>query len=84
MANRQGYVRRSRLVLAQELGRPLTPEEICHHINRDPKDDRPGNLKLFRNHSAHTKHHRSMHFIERERHRLVLDLLERIHLEDRN
>lgn len=56
MANRQGYVRRSRLVLAQKLGRPLSPEEICHHINSDPRDDRPCNLRLFGNHSEHTRH----------------------------
>ena len=59
MSDSRGYCLRSRLVLAEKLGRNLEPEEICHHINFDKKDDRPGNLRQFRDHSAHTKYHKT-------------------------
>lgn len=56
-ADRNKYVKRSRLVLEQHLGRYLKPEEIPHHINRIKDDDRIENLMLFSNHSEHMKFH---------------------------
>lgn len=33
-------------VMAAEVGRLLEPDELVHHLNEDPSDDRPENLEL--------------------------------------
>ena len=48
---------RYRYVAMKCLGRELTKEEIVHHINEDPSDDRPENLYLFPNQGDHMKQH---------------------------
>ena|SRR3990167_2667542 len=37
---------RYRIVAAETIGRPLRKDEIVHHINGDPTDDRPENLEV--------------------------------------
>ena len=68
-ATKQGYVRRSRLVMEKKLGRYLTPKEIVHHRGtkypidsiENKSDDRIKNLKLFENKSKHTSFHITLH-----------------------
>lgn len=53
----RGYVFEHRLVVEQQIGRYLSPEEQCHHINEIRDDNRPENLMAFVNASAHTRFH---------------------------
>lgn len=57
MANSQGRVRLSRLMMAEFLNRPLTKEEVTHHINGNITDNRIENLKLFKNNGKHIAYH---------------------------
>lgn len=49
---------KARYVAEQCLQRKLTKEEIVHHINEDPSDDRPENLYVFATKSQHTRQHK--------------------------
>ena len=49
--------KRARLVMEQKLGRPLKVLEVVHHINGIKSDDRPENLQLFVDQSAHMEYH---------------------------
>lgn len=50
------YALRYRLVARKKLGRPLAENEVVHHINGDPTDDRPENLEVTTP-SAHMRFH---------------------------
>lgn len=43
----KGGFRVARLVMGQMLGRILRSDEVVHHVNGDPGDDRPENLQLM-------------------------------------
>jgi len=50
------YKARARIVVEKGIGRSLLSNEIVHHINGDPSDDRIENLTVT-NHSAHVISH---------------------------
>jgi len=52
-ARANGYLLEHRYIMSHLLGRPLQDDEVVHHINGDPKDNRIGNLRLMR-HGQHS------------------------------
>lgn len=54
--NCHGYVREHRLVMEAMIGRRLSRQEVVHHKNKKPADNRPENLQLFSENAEHLKH----------------------------
>jgi len=52
------YILEHRYVMEQHLGRYLRPEEVVHHIDRNPRNNDIGNLQLF---SSQAEHIRTAH-----------------------
>ncbi len=59
MANHEGYVREHRLVMAEALGRLLTPEELVHHIDLSKTNNQIENLVVV-SRSEHMQIHRAI------------------------
>ena len=67
-ANSSGYVLRYRFLMEQEIGRLLTSEEIVHHVNGNPMDDRLENLAVITRGGHSSIHrHRKLDYDEVER-----------------
>jgi len=58
MADSLGYVKRSRLVMAQYLNRLLTSNEEVHHKDGNRNNDDISNMILFPSRSEHQRYHR--------------------------
>jgi len=56
--NSIGYVKEHRLVIEKYIGRYLRKDELIHHINLNPQDNRIENLQII-THSEHMKIHNS-------------------------
>jgi hypothetical protein len=52
-ANINGYVLEHRLVMEQVLGRYLEPQEVVHHIDNNPSNNAPENLRLYSSQAEH-------------------------------
>lgn len=52
-ANSSGYVRLHRLVMEENLGRPLTEAEVVHYVDEDPSNNAPDNLRLYASNADH-------------------------------
>ena len=56
-------VKAHRYAMEVHLGRSLAPEEVVHHLNRDPMDNRIENLVLCANQGEHIrKYHSEQHW----------------------
>jgi hypothetical protein len=53
--NARGYVFRHRLVMEKMIGRYLESQEVVHHKNDTPGDDRPENLHLYASNADHKR-----------------------------
>ena len=62
----KSYVKQSRLIMEQYLGRYLTPEEVVHHINGITDDDRIENLILFSSQSKHISFHQKLRKLRKQ------------------
>ena len=56
MARKDGYIMEHRLVMAQHLNRTLKREEVVHHIDHNPANNKIENLMLFATNSLHKKY----------------------------
>lgn len=59
MAPKKNYIQEHRIIMAMHLGRPITKDEVVHHINGVKTDNRPENLEALRR-GDHTIHHREV------------------------
>jgi len=56
MSRKDGYVMEHRLLVAQQLDRPLLRTEIVHHIDHNPTNNNLNNLILFSTNKEHKLH----------------------------
>lgn len=58
LATTRGYAPEHRLVMERIIGRPLLPEEVVHHIDRNRLNNLPDNLQLM-SQSEHAAMHQA-------------------------
>jgi hypothetical protein len=68
-----GYVSEHRLVMETLLGRFLEPAETVHHIDHNPSNNSPNNLRLFHSVGAHTAYHAELRWRAAEARRKCSD-----------
>lgn len=49
------YILEHRLVMERHLGRYLLPNEVVHHIDKNPSNNNIDNLRLYSSHAEHVK-----------------------------
>lgn len=64
--NSQNYMREHRVIVEEQLGRFLNPEESIHHINKIKTDNRPENLMAFKTESAHKRFESGKIYLHKE------------------
>jgi len=47
------YILEHRLIMERLLGRYLEPQEVVHHIDGNPRNNEPNNLKLYPSQAEH-------------------------------
>ena len=52
-ADSHGYVREHRLLMSEALGRPLSDDEVVHHLDDNHQNNSLDNLKLYRTNGEH-------------------------------
>lgn len=57
MSNHRGYIREHRLAAEQLVGRMLEPQEVVHHIDGNPSNNDPANLRVYPDNAAHMRDH---------------------------
>ena len=55
--DKTGYVYEHRLIVEKFINRLLNQDEVVHHIDGNPKNNKLDNLMLFKNNSEHIKFH---------------------------
>ena len=61
MVRKNGFIGRSRLIMAESLGRCLTKKELVHHIDNNTLNDDITNLQLMSG-FLHSQHHGTLRF----------------------
>lgn len=67
MADKQGRVLEHRRIVEEVLGRLLEKNEVVHHRNGIPYDNRPKNLRVFLSQAEHCQFHRQFKKVSREK-----------------
>lgn len=66
------YVLEHRLIMENKIGRYLTKDEIVHHINHNPSDNKIENLMLMSKYEHNKKHHTGTRFGLRKKYKKTL------------